>query len=482
MPHQPLSDARTVVVDADFSGLMGSLETDGLATWASRLTFAQLPERARVRAELALIDHLGCTLYGMSEEWTRAVREHAIEGDPAATSGTRPSAVYGYGDGLAAAGAARVMGTAAHGFELDDIYQPALLHPASVVISAAVASCSPDTDGRRLLTAVVCGYEVMARVASTIGTWHSNRGQHGTSLVGPLGAAAAVGNLLGLDPARMRDAWGIAASLGGGIKAFQTGGGMVKRLHAGFAAEHGVVAAELAAAGVSGPVDPILGKNAFAPVYSNGSFDAGHLTASAVLAVENIYFKRYPACGAVHAAIAAAETAGIGVDVADVERIHVSTSGRTADQNDISRPRDVMGAQYSIRYGVALALLGEANRPDSYRFPRFEQPDVLGLVDKIVLHVDPELDADFPARMGGGVRLELRDGRSPSHLVPDLPYPDDEDTAAFVETKFTQLFGAARPTVGSCAQVLAAARDLRSGGRTAALMEATRFATRPDES
>jgi 2-methylcitrate dehydratase PrpD len=79
------------------------------------------------------------------------------------------------------------------------------------------------------------------------------RGWHLTGACGPFGAAAACAILLGLDAERTAWALGLAGTQGAGLWAFNADGTMSKRLHAGKAAHSGVLAAELAAAGFSGP-------------------------------------------------------------------------------------------------------------------------------------------------------------------------------------------------------------------------------------
>src|SRR5690606_38208650 len=82
----------------------------------------------------------------------------------------------------------------------------------------------------------------------------SKRGFQTTPVAGTLGAAAAAGRVLGLDPNDMESALGIAASSSSGIFAYLSGGGNIKKLHPAHAAREGVFAALLAQQGiVQGP-------------------------------------------------------------------------------------------------------------------------------------------------------------------------------------------------------------------------------------
>src|ERR1043165_3429363 len=118
----------------------------------------------------------------------------------------------------------------------------------------------------------------MIRIGRATGHTNEARGFHAPGTTGPFGAAVACGRLLGLDPAGMTNAIGIAGSLAGGLLEFAKGdGGTVKRLHLGRASEAGVLAASLAAAGFAGPRTVIEGQFGFLRVFCT-EFDESHLT------------------------------------------------------------------------------------------------------------------------------------------------------------------------------------------------------------
>src|SRR5512132_4422187 len=89
------------------------------------------------------------------------------------------------------------------------------------------------------------------------------RGLHATSICGAVGAAVAVAMLQGQDEKGIAHAIGIAASMGAGLLEANRTGGTVKRMHCGWAAHSGVVAAELARAGLTGPPTVIEGRFGF---------------------------------------------------------------------------------------------------------------------------------------------------------------------------------------------------------------------------
>lgn len=376
------------------------------------LSFGSLGPDVILSAQAAIIDHLACGLSGSGLPWTVMLRRALLGPGRAAPSGA--AVVYGASERTTASQAALINGTAAHGIELDDIY--GRLHPGSIVISSAIASAfERDCDGRELLMAIVLGYEIMGRIERAIGVWHSDRGFHTTGVVGPFGAAAAVCRIQGMGPDETRNAIGIAASFGAGIKAFVQGPGMVKRLHAGRAAESGVIAADLARVGYLGPADPLAGRYGFCEIFAGpGEFRPERLTDGLLdsFAITDTYLKPYPCCGAIHGAIRAAETLRrqevFSLD--EVEMVNIGTS-RHGLQKSQPHPVDVMTTQYSLESGVTLALLGLAGDPQYYD-PDFvlagEAGRVLGLMRA---EVDEEADARFPASVDGRVTIRLRGGR-----------------------------------------------------------------------
>jgi len=119
-----------------------------------------------------------------------------------------------------------------------------------------LASLEDGADaGRRVLEAMIVGYDVALRVLEAAGGYraHNGQGWHSTGTCGSFGAAAAAARALGLDAERTAWALGLAGSFTGGTWAFLDDGSMSKRYHPGRAAETGVLAAALARAGFTGP-------------------------------------------------------------------------------------------------------------------------------------------------------------------------------------------------------------------------------------
>lgn len=394
-----------------------------LLDYVRSLRFDDLSAYA-VEAVLALIlDHFTCCLLGLGMPWTQTVR--SVVAGPARPAMEAPEPgrgawIYGETRPVATEVAALVNGTAAHGFDLDDLHFATMSHPGCVVIPAAVAAAvSAGADGHSLLTAVAAGYESMLRPGLAAGLGYGELGWHATGVLGPLGSAAAAARLLGGGSASATvDAIGLAASFGAGIKAFNAcGPGMVKRLHAGRAAEAGIVAARLALAGFAGPRYALSSRFGLANVLALGNgadIAALDRDLGSRSAVEDIYIKPYAACGAVHGAVQAAERLSSDrprLREEQITSVVVGTSPRALKQNSNAEPVDAMAAQYSTEVSVAIALLGGAGKPQRFLEVAADPHDpARRLARKVRLEVDERARASYPDPNEGAVMVTLKGG------------------------------------------------------------------------
>ena len=212
--------------------------TRELANFAATTGFADIPAEVVERIKLSLIDGLGVCLHGATLPWTRKVRE-LVRGE----GGNPLASVWGDGHRTSLTNAVLVNSTAGHAFEMDDIHKESIVHPNSlaVPIVLALADADPSVTGRDIAAALAVGYEVGLRVgnAATMSLFLNGFHPQGTS--GAFVAAATAGKMLQLDAEQMQNALGIAGSMGAGLMAAQEGA-MEKRLHAGRAAQGGLLA------------------------------------------------------------------------------------------------------------------------------------------------------------------------------------------------------------------------------------------------
>ena len=386
-------------------------ETVRLAEYAAALRYQDLPAPVVQQAKECIIDTVAAGICGSALPWSRIVIDYAERTGP----GGKCHILGHGGPAVQAPAAALANGALAHAFELDSLTRPgAGAHPGATVLPPALAIAQErGADGRALIAAFVAGNEVMIRIGRATGHTNEARGFHAPGTTGPFGGAVAAGHLLRLDPAAMTNALGIAGSLCGGLLEFARGdGGMVKRLHLGRASEAGVLAASLAAGGFAGPRTVLEGEFGFLRVFCT-KWDTAELTRrlGEEFVVSTTVLKRYPCHATAHAAVKAVRDlqAEHGFTGGEVEAITVTGNKRMIERHAIAEPSDLMLAQYSIPFCVALALFREARDPESYDQSALADPQIRALCRRVRLV--PESEGGGHGAMGSTVTVTLADGR-----------------------------------------------------------------------
>src|SRR3990170_6777491 len=214
--------------------------TQSLARFAATLTYDQISSRAREHCKNLLLDAVACALAGHQGEETTQVQAFA-----SALAQSNESSIIG-GDRLSLAGATLLNGYLITAVTLCDVHRSTLTHIMPEVMPPALAIAERDAlAGRELLVALAAGCEVMTRIGVAM-DWPAARarGWHGPGVLGPFGAAAAVGRLLGFDAETMARAFGLAGSQSAGT--FAAWGTPTVKFHQCRGALSGLMAALLA--------------------------------------------------------------------------------------------------------------------------------------------------------------------------------------------------------------------------------------------
>lgn len=326
---------------------------------------------ARLAAQEAITDTLGCMIAGQTDGAVHAVRAGLARGG--AEGG--PCTVIGGGKAPAPV-AAMINGTAAHALDFDDNFAPALSHASAVLVPALLAAGElRGSTGGDLLRAYLVGLEAQALVGQGVLRHHYTTGWHATSTVGMIGTAAGVAWLLGLDRAGMVQAMSLGVSMAAGVKG--QFGTPAKPFHAGMAARNAVDAALLAAEGLSGRRDILEAAQGFGELFNGGHPARWTIpTGAHVIETDGLAPKLHPCCGSAHNAIDMIMDLrrAHGFRAADVASIHVVVGLANARNLAYPDPRDEMEARFSMQYCVARALtqpvLGLADfTPDAIRDP-----------------------------------------------------------------------------------------------------------------
>jgi 2-methylcitrate dehydratase PrpD len=385
-------------------------ETVRLAEYAAGLRYEDLPASAVRQAKDCITDTVAAAICGAAMPWSRIVIDYAEHTGP----GGKSRILGRDGPAVQAPAAALANGALAHAFELDSLTRPgAGAHPGATVLPPALAVAQErGADGRALIAAFIAGNEVMIRIGRATGHTNEARGFHAPGTTGPFGGAVAAGHLLRLDANAMTNALGIAGSLCGGLLEFARGnGGMVKRLHLGRASEAGVLAASLAAQGFAGPRTVLEGEFGFLKVFCT-KWDLAELTRGLGkdFVVSTTVLKRYPCHATAHAAVRAVRDlqAERGFSADEVEAITVTGTARMVERHNIPEPADLMLAQYSIPFSVALALCREARDPESWDETALADLRIRALCRRVRLAAEP---AGEHGGTASTVTIALADGR-----------------------------------------------------------------------
>lgn len=386
-----------------------------LAAYAARLTYEDLPPEVVASTRLRLLDTVGVCLASVGMEYADAILA-MLDEQGSSTDAT----LFGSAKRTSAAWAACYNGALAHGNDYDDTHSVALMHISGVVMPTVLALGERHRlPGRRVLEAAVAGYEAGLRIGMVTPSGFHARGFHATGVCGVFAAAIAAARLLGLDAARMTHAIGIAGSQAAGSMEFLADGAWTKRLHPGWAAHAGIVAAQLAARGYTGPATSLEGRYGLYNAYAGVSEpDLARHTATFGTQWEtlNIDFKPYP-CG--HANHPYMDCARALVErhrftIGDIEAIELRVPPAFVPIlcepfADKIRPASAYAARFSLPYAVAVILkLGHAGI-DEFSAERIADPDLIALMARTGYIADASLP--FPQTFPGWVKIRLKDGR-----------------------------------------------------------------------
>jgi 2-methylcitrate dehydratase PrpD len=335
--------------------------TRAMADFVAGLRYDQIPTAVIERIKLLMLDSLGCALYGVDLEWSRILMRTLTQLDKTPACG-----VWGTDVRLSAPHAALMNGLLVQGFELDDIHRVGAIHVGSVVLPPllAIAEIKPGITGHDFLTAAVAGYETGPRVGICMGAEHLAQGWHSAATVGVFSSAAAAASALRLSKEQTVHALGIAGTQSSGLMAAQYGS-MVKRMHAGHAAQSGLYGGLLAAEGFTGI------KNVFESDYggfcttfsrSKDRFNLNEITSGLGKRFETmqVSLKFYSCVSTNHTTLDAIRSmrARRPFSPNDVDHIVVHSSQITVEHVGWKyKPEGVTSAQLNLPFCVATLLL-----------------------------------------------------------------------------------------------------------------------------
>jgi 2-methylcitrate dehydratase PrpD len=410
--------------------------SETLAAFAADLSFETLPPEVVAKVKMHLLDVLGVALAASPTDFGRAAYRVAQGFGGPATCTT-----IGFSERLPAVWAALVNGTLAHGLDFDDTHPDSVVHVSASVVPAALAACEEaGASGRDFLMALALGMEANVRLGLVARGGFHDRGFHPTGICGAYASALVAGKVAGLNRARLADALGLAGSQAAGSLEFLTEGTWVKRIHAGWAAHSGLVAARLAAAGFSGPRGTLDGRfGLYRSHLGDAEWDVSALSEGLGTRWEmlDISLKPYPCCHLNHALIdcAAALRRQQDIDPQHIEQVECFIHEREAPivcepEATKRAPQNDYDAKFSLPYTVACMLLRGHVDVDDFTEAAIRDTAVLALAQRVTYRHDPH--SDYPRHFPGWLRMRLCGGRVLEHHEPinrgstDRPLSTDE--------------------------------------------------------
>ncbi|MEZ5582812.1 MAG: MmgE/PrpD family protein [Candidatus Competibacteraceae bacterium] len=314
------------------------------------------------------------------------------------------------GDNPDAGRRAFLLGALTHILEVDDLHRASVVHSGCVVVPAAWTVAEREgATGRDLLIAVLRGFEAATRVGMAVGPAHY-RVWHNTATCGPYGSAMAVGSLLKLDEAATVHALGNAGTQSSGLWQFLTTGAMTKHLHAGRAAEAGLLAADLARLGFTGPPAILEGEQGFfAATCPDADPQAVVREPDGPWQLLATSIKPWPSCRHTHPAIDAAQELRAQMPEWDaVRQIEVETYSAALDVCDRPAPQTDYEAKFSLHHCVAAALTRA--EMDFAAFDAQARSELADLRARVRLCVAEPYASAYPHCWGSAVTIVCHNG------------------------------------------------------------------------
>ncbi|MEK3764148.1 MmgE/PrpD family protein [Solibacillus sp. FSL K6-4121] len=414
--------------------------SEQLAQYIVNVRFEDIPEEVVHFTKLCIVDYYSSLLKGKEADPVQMMEQVALiiggEKQATAVSGLKTSITN----------AAFINGGASHVIELDDIHKASIVHAATVIMPAAIAIAEwQNLSGKRLIEAIVVGYEVAFRIGETVTPSHYYY-FHNTATCGTFGAAAAVAKLLDLSKAQIVQAFGSAGTQAAGLWEFIEDGAMSKQLHPGKAAMNGILSALLAQQGFTGATAILEGRRGFFEAMSD-EYDITRMTdklGEQYKITENA-FKVHASCRHTHAAMDLAielyeKVKNNGID--SIQSIEVGAYQVALDITDAKNPQTIYAAKFSMQFCVALALLTGKGGFDAFNADSLKNPLIRSLMEKMVVSVDEDIHSQYPHEWGAKIQIHWLDGTSD---VMQSQFPKGDPENPLTEQDFIEKFNSLVP-------------------------------------
>ncbi|MBI3456045.1 MAG: MmgE/PrpD family protein [Candidatus Rokubacteria bacterium] len=399
---------------------------DGIRRFAEHVvttTYEHLPPTAVLATKTFILDSIGVGVAGSADPSAARIAECAAgwgKGDE--------STVWGSGERLPAQAAALVNAYQIHCLEFDCVHEGAVVHPMATLLSALVAGAERrgKVSGRDLLTAVAVGVDV----ACSIGM--ASRAPitfFRPATAGAFGAVAALGKLEGFGVESLTHAFGIVYGQICGTLQPHIEGSSLLGMQIGFNARGALTAVDLAARGLTGPLEVLEGRYGYFKLFESGAYDLAPVLATLgrVWQVTRLAHKPFPSGRASHGVVDGLTRlqARYRFGPAGVAKVRATVPPlvrRLVGRPDVPAP-SANYAKLCLPFVAATALLrGTVDVPD-FLGDRLTDPELHALAQRVEIVGDENPDEN--ALVPQTIQVTLVDGRRPEiRLDSVLGHPD----------------------------------------------------------
>lgn len=373
--------------------------TRTLAQYIIESQFSDFPINVVEKAKRCILDSLGCALGGYASEVGNRVANTM-----ASLGGRRDSTILGKGVRVAFPNAAMANTYLANILDYDDTYTS---HPGCTAIPPAIGGGEMiSASGKDVLTAVVAGYEVYSRIAQAIHYEPATIDKVSGPTRQTFAAVTSASKVLSLNLEQVLDALGIAGSTAPVQSNSKTGGSeeIPPTMKVGFyqCSYVGATAALLAQSGITGPHNILDGDTGFWRMIGadNCDFEKMSHGLGEEYRILNVAFKPYSCCRWFHASLDAALeiTKENHIELSSIQSINVKTIGGKSDQvlwyMKNPDPENIVAAEFSLPYSMAVALHGIKPGPEWYAATTMKDTRILNLAAKITCTFESKSEQD----------------------------------------------------------------------------------------
>ena len=403
---------------------MSDITVERLSSYASSLSYEELPSEVVHQAKRLMVDSLGCGLGAFTSEPSKGIQDLAsiFSGEVAAT-------VLGTGIKTTPDLAAFANGVMVRYLDFNDNYSGKdNAHPSDNIPVIMAAAEAYNSSGRDLITGIILAYEVQSAWVDTFQLQYN--GPWDQAVYSSISTSLGAGKVMGLNKEQLTEALRISVVQGPSLHQSRVGSiSHWKACSVANSGRNGIFAAMLAERGITGPPAIFDGRHGFFVGVTGGHVDLAPLAGESgnkfPFRIMKSSIKRFPvdffSQTAIEGALEAREALGIesGKQLRSVtiRTLDIALNALAGDETRWN-PKTRETADHSIPYVVACALLFGSVEVAHFDDEVLCNPELHELMKKVKVQGDPECDKGWPEALLNIVTVKTEDGRSYSAKIP----------------------------------------------------------------